>query len=349
MSPAKERGYAALLNLQAQPHCTVFLCDFALPVAELRRIRHQFQGIASRSLFIRVDRGIKHALQRLQAAGIDWRKDYLSLQGIVCRQKNLGLVYRLFEQFPRGDFARIDVPLVECGFRRSYASQSLRVIMQADYVEQRRISVRFRNMLAAASPYRVVIETSGAKLQIHDDAPWFELSGQLRDRWIRTLPDGEVAYSPGPLAPNVDGEFVVDGAVLPIAQGPQFGREARHLLALSREAARKPFRLHIRAGKVADVSGNRRASKLLTDHFEQNERYRNLNEVGISFNGAVRRFIHSWPAASNEVRPGVHLGIGGAANPEADDPQRSPMVHIDCIAANCRVSVNGRPFLRASS
>ena len=96
---------------------------------------------------------------------------------------------------------------------------------------------------------------------------------------------------------------------------------------------------------VSRGSSSETAPAAIARLFESNERYRHVNEVGISFNGASTRYIHTWPAASNEVRPGVHLGLGGAANPN----ERTSLIHLDCMAANCAVLVNGHPFLSASS
>jgi hypothetical protein len=345
----RQRGYPALLNLDEQPHWTVFLSDFALPAADMRRLQRQVEPCASRLLFIRIDRGVGDVLRKMRSAGAGLRSDYFSLHGMVCRHENLALLDALVERLPRRDLARIDVPILECGFRRSYATQALGVVMGADYGEQDQISDHFFNLLVKREPYEVTVETAGGKLWVRDNRPWFELAGRLRNGETRTLPDGEVAYSAEIKNPQeeVEGRFLVDGAVLPLAQEPRYAADARRLLSLSREVARHPFCLHIRRGTVVNVTGNGRGPGAMSDFFEKSELYRRVNEVGISFNRASTRFIHGWPAASNEVRPGAHLGIGGAANPDDDDPQRSPFVHLDCIAADCSVFVNGQPFLRA--
>ena len=338
-------GYPGLLNLEAQPHWTVFLTDFPLPPAAVRSVRRQLDEAATRLLSIRIDRGVEYAIQQIRAAGANLRNDYFSLHGIVAKDEHSVLLRELNDFLRRRDFARIDLPTRESGFRPSFATHLLGVVMRANYLEQDRISGLFFDLLALRSPYHVTIRTSRARLDVDDTRGWFSLAGRLRRNEIRSLPDGEVAYSSN----RVDGQFVVDGAILPIPQRPRFADEARRLMPLSREVSRHPIRLEIRRGEVTGVTGRGTAPKILSKLFEKNERYRQVNEVGISFNRAVTRFIHSWPAASNEVRPGVHVGIGGAANPDDDDPKRSALVHIDCIAANCEVWVNGKPFLRASA
>jgi hypothetical protein len=345
-SPRK-RGYPALLNVEEQPHWTIFLTDFALPANDRQRIKRQLETAHTRYVFIRVNGELEGVLRRMRSAGVEPDTDYVSLHAIMSRYENLTLLQELFDHIPHRDLARVDVPILECGFRPSYATQSLNVVLRADYAQQDRIADRFFNLLAIRKPYEVMIQTQKRTLRICDSRPWFPLAGRLRAGALRTLPDGEVAYSA--LNAEVEGEFVVDGAILPIAQHPRYADESLRLMRLSRQVSKHPVCLRIRRGRVVGLSGRGTAPDIVSKLFESNERYRQLNEVGISFNGASTKFIHRWPAASNEVRPGVHVGIGGAANPEDGDPQRSPFIHIDWMAANCQVFVNGKPFLRASS
>jgi hypothetical protein len=339
-------GYASLLNVEAQPHWTFFLTDFALKPTERRRIQRQVEAVDTRLRFVRVDRGLAHVERQMRAVGIDPDRDYVSLQAIISRDPNLPLLEELFERLPRRDLARVDVPTVACGFQPARASSLLNIVMRSDFAEQEKVARRFFNLLEEHDPYVVVVKTRGGELQIRDSRPWFELAGPLRRDEIRALPGGEVAHSGGG---DIEGDFVVDGAILPVAQHPRFAKESLRLMRLSREVGRHPFRLQVRAGKVVDVSGKGQMPRVIAGLFETNERYRDVNEIGIAFNRASTRFIHAWPSAANEVRPGVHVGIGGAANPDDDDPLRSCLIHLDCMAANCEVFVNGRPFLRTSS
>src|SRR5438132_5940906 len=104
----KMTGYASLLNIEAQPHWTIFLTDYALEPVELRRINRQLNAVDTRLLFLRIDRGVANALQQMRAASVDLRKDYVSLQTIVLRNGNLKFVKQLFDRFARGDLARVD-------------------------------------------------------------------------------------------------------------------------------------------------------------------------------------------------------------------------------------------------
>jgi hypothetical protein len=84
--------------------------------------------------------------------------------------------------------------------------------------------------------------------------------------------------------------------------------------------------------------------ELLKDH-----RYREVTEVGISFNRACD-FTYAWAAPSNEGRPGVHIALGGDADPDHSAASRlAGMVHVDLMAATTKVEVNRRVFMTTTS
>jgi hypothetical protein len=336
----RARGYPDLLNLGAQPHWTVFVSDFVLPAANIRHLKRELKSAATRPLFIRLNDRRDGVAEQLASAGVDFENDYVSLQGIISRQENLAPLHQLFDTLRHRDLARLEVPFRECGFQPSFASHLLDVVMQGDYAEQDRISDRFFFLLRKRKPYVVTVETPGSRLQVRDTVQWFDFAGRLRQGEGRFLPGGEVAYN----GERVNGAIVVDGAILPVAQYPSAAQEARRLQRISRLIAKDPVTFIIRAGRVVEVQG-RRAADGFSKLFGRDERYREVTEVGISFNRACKTFVHHWAAVSNETRPGVHLGIGGGGTSR----NSGALVHIDCIVANCQVFVNGHPFLRASS
>lgn len=340
-------GYAGLLNLEAQPHHTVVLSDYPLPQADVLRLRRHLSKAATRLLFGRIDRGVPAVWRDLKNNGVDIRRDYVSLQGIVSRHENVFRIHDLLNRLSRGDVARLDLPLAEAGFRPSHATHLLRVVMQADYAEQDSIADSFFALLDQKRPYEVTAHTrDAATLRITDDTGWFGLAGRLRAGEFRTLPAGEVTY-PGS---RIDGAFVVDGAILASPEHPDAAGEALRLGRMSSELRDHPLRLAITAGRVTGVSGRGKLATAISRLIEGDPRYGFVTEVGISFNRACTKFIHRWGAASNEGRPGVHIAIGG--DPDHRDGQAmrgDALVHLDLMAANCHVFVNGSPFLRASS
>src|SRR5439155_2805285 len=114
---------------------------------------------------------------------------------VVSKFENIGRVRELFTSLPHADLARLDLPFAGVHFRRSFASQALAVMMDADYGEQDRISDRFFQHLEKKVPYRVVVRTRDAsELLISDQVPWFHLAGRMEVGECRALPGGEVAY-----------------------------------------------------------------------------------------------------------------------------------------------------------
>ncbi len=339
------RGYRALLNLQEQPHWTVFLSDFELPAADIKKLKRELERVPTQLIFLTIEDGIDLIMEKLVTTGVDPARDYISIQGLVLQQQNVSLLDEIYATIPRRDMTRVELPLPECGFRPAFASQLLKVISEADYSEQEWISNRFFRRLAEHTPYRVTVDTRDGRLQITDDWPWFENAGPLEESETRIIPGGEVAYAGN----AINGTFVIDGAILPLPEHPDAADDALQIQWLSGELHRYPLRAEIRDGYVVDLVGAGRPQAAISELLDRNPRYRRVTEVGISFNRACHTFIYDWPAASNEARPGVHIGLGGTITPDDHDRQLEPLVHIDCIAANCQVLVNGHPFLRASS
>ncbi|HVS32021.1 MAG TPA: hypothetical protein VMS98_11260 [Thermoanaerobaculia bacterium] len=346
MERGSSRSYAGLLNLQADRHWTVFVTDFPLPRSDVKRLREELPP-ETRPLFVRIDRGLPGIGRELRKAGVDRGRDYVSLQPLLKSFRSIASVHRLFGAFTHVDLARLDLPFAGTRFRTSYVRSLLDVVMRADYGEQERIANRFFELLEERRPYRVTVRTLGeATLLVSDDRPWFDLSGRMHEGESRALPGGEVAYT----GDGIDGEFIVDGALLASPQTPRVGRLAAKLGRVSASLQPSPLRLRIARGRVEDAVGNRQLSSTLTRLFRADDRYRNVTEVGISFNRACARFVHDWPAASNEGHPGVHVALGG--DPERSDehqPGGPPLVHLDLMAATAEVTVNATRFLRSSA
>jgi hypothetical protein len=325
-------------------HVTAFLTDFALAPGDEARVRRDLDGVETRPVFCDLRQGLAPVLTALAAAGVDLARDYLSLQVLTSTERGLGAAKALVARLRRGDFARLELPWHEMGFQPEQASLLLGVVMAADYGEQERIAGRFFDLLSRRTPYEVCIRTRGATLTLQDVAPWFDLGGRLQPGDERILPGGEVAYVGAAIA----GTFTVDGAILATPQLPRAAPLARRLLPLSAHLAEAPVTLCIDRGRVERVSGGGAGGELLSTLLEE-DAYRTVTEVGISFNRACVRYIHDWPAACNEGRPGAHIALGGDPDPEAAQGTTQALVHVDLMAATSDVSVNDQVFLRTSS
>lgn len=335
-----ERGFPGLLRVGKERHWTVFVSDFALPPSDVARIRRQVRQIDTQPLFAHVD----SLTGELKAAGVNIENEYVSLQVLVHRFESLYRVRKVFSTLPHADMAQIGLPLAGTRFKRAFASQALSVVMNADYGEQDRISDEFFKHLESNIPYCVVIRTrERAEMVISGQAAWFHLAGRISAGESRALPGGEVAY-PGD---EIQGSFTADGALLPSPEEARVGPAAARIHPLSRKFSRHPVRVHIDRGRVVRFEGDAGVVAPLQQLLRRDERYSQVTEVGISFNRACRRFIHEWPAASNEGRPGVHIGIGGDPDRRTTHGDgRGPLVHIDLMAASSSVWVNGVPFLK---
>jgi leucyl aminopeptidase (aminopeptidase T) len=335
-----ERGFPGLLHLEAERHWTVFVSDFELARSDIERIQRQIATVRTQPLFAH----IASLRRQLKAARVDLKHDYVSLQVLVHRFTSLYRLRKVFAALPHADMAQIDLPLAGTRFKRSFATHALEVVMSADYGEQDRISDQFFENLEAKLPYRVVIRTSDrSELVICDRTPWFHLAGRMTPGESRALPGGEVAY-PGE---QIHGTFTAGGALLASPEEAEAGRAAARLRPLSRLISRYPLHVHIQHGRVVRFEGNPKVVAPLERLLSRDERYAQVTEVGISFNRACHRFVHEWPAASNEGRPGVHIGIGGDPDRRQTwTDRRPPLVHIDLMSASSLVWVNDIPFLK---
>jgi hypothetical protein len=103
------------------------------------------------------------------------------------------------------------------------------------------------------------------------------------------------------------------------------------------------MKLFIKSGCLVKVEGDGSLPSLLNDLSSEGG-YDILTEVGISFN-RVCSFVHDWPSASNEGRPGVHVAVGGDPEKESKEIGKS-LVHLDMMSSATDVEVNRRTFLR---
>lgn len=337
------RGLRGLLNLREDRHVTVFVADFDLPASDVARIRADLQGTSTRPVFLRLEGDLDALRTALAAAGVDAARDYVSVQALSCTEAGLDLANGLFGTLRRADFARLELPWREMGFRSEQASFLLGVVIDADYGEQERIAALFFGLLERQSPYEVIVRTPGATLTVRDTAPWFDLAGRLQRDESRILPGGEAAY----VGSAIEGTFTVDGAILASPQRAQAAGFAARLIPVGAELASSPVTLHVCDGRVERITGAGAGAAVLSDLLNE-EAYREVTEVGISFNRACARYVHKWAAACNEGRPGVHVALGGDPDPEADKHAAGALLHIDLMAATTEVTVNERLFMRTT-
>jgi hypothetical protein len=330
-----------LLNLTEQRHVTVVLADFDLPARDRERLRDEVAGLPTTLMFQQLDDRSDRVLNELADAGVNTETDYVSVQALTCTEPGLKTAVAVSDAMVRGDYARLELPWRQSGFNTGQATALLEVVQCADYYEQETVADLLFRLLGRRRPYDVIVRTLRGELRVHDIRPWFELAGRLRSGEQRILPGGEVAY----VGESVDGTFTVDGAVLAVAQRAHAAADAARIQPASASLRASPITLEISAGRITEVAGGDTSAVALRNLLKQ-DAYQTVTEVGISFNRACGRYIHDWPAACNEGHPGVHLGVGGDPDPNVDKGAAAALVHVDLMAANTEVLVNGQLFLR---
>jgi len=333
---------AGLLNHEEPHHVTLVLTDFQLPEGLETRLHEAVAGLSTRLVLVCAADDPSTLRVEIARAGLDPNRDYVSFLCLFCRHASFDAARAAFQAFPRADFARLELPSEEMGFSPTQAAYLLGVVLDADYELQDVAARRFYSMLGKQRPYVVQIETRGGLLVVEDEKPWFQLGGKLQPGENRILPGGEVAYT----GSRVTGVFTVDGGLLATPQRPAAAELALSLTALSRHFAEDPVDITIEKGVCVSLRSAgplaARIEALLGDPY-----YRNLTELGISFNTACEALVHEWAASSNEGVPGVHIGVGGDPDPEGERAGR-PLVHVDLISSSPRVTVNGAIFMNRS-
>jgi hypothetical protein len=328
-----------LLNLSETPHSTVVIADFTLDGILRQRLLEEARSIPTRLVIVEDWPSTASLDAAIRAYGVDPQRDYVSLLVLSRFHASFRAARKFFDTVPRGDFSRLELPPEELGFTPARATWLLGVALDARFDQQDELADRFFGLLEEHTPYQVEIRTAGGVALIRDDRPWFQLGGRLSMGEVRILPGGEVAYTGG----SVDGIFRVDGALLATPQRVEGIPLARSLIRHSACLAAAPVDLEVVGAEVRAVRGDGPARAAL-EQILADSRYRQVTEVGVSFNEACTQLIHDWAAASNESYPGAHIAIGGAPDTR-NKLMNLPTVHVDLISGGATVYVNGHLFL----
>lgn len=337
-------GVEGLLNLKQPFHTTVIVTDFEHSGRIADILRRALNGVRTRVVHIDLSGagadGSGNSSLDLAAHGLNKDEAYVSVLALLCRHDSFKTVRQLQENIPHGDCARLELPSVEMGFELSHALEMARVVLCADYGLQDLASKVFFSRLALNAPYRVEISTPGGVLLVSGSKPWFQLAGRLVTGESRILPGGEVAYT----GSAIEGVFTVTGGLLATPETREAAPLARALTRLSRRFQHDPVSIAISAGQVMAFESEGPLARSLEALLED-ACYRQVTEVGVSFNTACRTLIHDWPASSNEGCPGVHIGLGGDPDPDQERAKET-LVHIDLISPTTSVLINGKPFMK---
>jgi len=339
-------GYPGLLNFGASRHRTIFIFDFTLPEHTKEKIVAGLAETATQVCFLH-PRDVMSDIHAdtLTRLGIDASRDYLSIHLLTSDPQVYKQAMEFVATLRHWDFARIEFPMTGRPLHADQVNHLINVVNDADYGEQDKLCELFYAALDENPEYTVNIDTAAGTMVINDTQAWFQLAGRLQQGEKRILPGGEVAYTGN----RVNGVFTIDGGMLAIPQWPEGEEHAKKIQVLSSALEADPLNVEIEEGVIKHFWSGKEDSATLFETLFPDDHYHLLTEVGISFNRACKAFIHDWPAASNEGRPGVHIGIGGDPDPKDRTHSFRDLVHVDLMSANCSVTVNTQNFLKTSS
>lgn len=328
---------ATLLNFPPDvEHHTVFIIDQVLSVYLQERIRQALDGSPTQVHFIETS---DELLRELATRGIRIEVDYVSLHCWATRFASHQQSLKLLSQLRRFDFSRLEFPAEEvfC-FNLSHLENLVGTLLASNFQAQDSKIEEFYTLLARRSPYEVTIHTGeGNILRLEDSASWFQLGGSLIEGESRILPSGEVAYT----GAKINGRFTADGTLLAAPQRASVAKLASRLNQLRGQLQLSPLTFSIEHGRLIGLEGKGELYDFVSQLLDT-AAYREVVEVGIGFNHACREFEESWPSPANEAHPGAHIAIGG--DPDPEQPDREVAVHIDWMAMNSRVFINGEEF-----
>jgi leucyl aminopeptidase (aminopeptidase T) len=330
-------GLATLLNIPPDiHHHTVFVTDQQISPGLRARISEELVNSPTRVHFLTASDQLERDVARV---GIRIESDYVSLHCwatcFASHQQSL----KLLSQLRRFDFSRLEFPAQEVlPYESNHLESLLGTMLASNYKVQDAKIEEFYTGLARRKPYEVEVHTGeGNILRVQDSAGWFQLGGSLIEGESRILPSGEVAYT----GAKINGRFTADGTLLAAPQRSSVASIARRLSHLRGELSSAPLTFTIADGKLTGLEGNGELYEFLGELLETPS-YREVVEVGIGLNQACRQFVESWPSPANEAHPGAHIALGG--DPDPGQPDREVAVHIDWMAANSRIIINGEVF-----
>lgn len=240
------------------------------------------------------------------------------------------------------DYTSFELP--RFGLTDAQFADQLGRFVAGDLDRQRDITDHFFGLLGTTVPYRIDIlsgEHREHRLTITGCDPWMELTGPLCSGNVRFAPGAEL-FSRGQ---GASGVLKCTGGlnILPLrSQTPEIAF-CDALLEIASRIATDPLLLRIDRGRIVDVFSDGDLADCLMSLLAADPAFSTVVEVGIGVSSAARPIVNSWPAASNEAVPGVHVGVG--ADP-SDTRRFRTTIHFDFVCEEVSIQVNGYPFFQ---
>lgn len=330
------------LDTGGREHITVLFADLPLPEPFVEGLR----SVEGTRLLTVDATGIRSQAEVLQQV-YDPARRYVSVHDYCARsffpvdvsaagfaRVGRGIDYTSFE-FPRFDLSDEQVELL---LQRFTSGEPKRELDQAE---------AFYGLLGDDPSYSVEVRSGEAfdrVLTVQGPAPWMEICGPLVEGDNRFAPGSELFYN----GPNVDGTLHCAGAInlLPLRSEHLDEQTCRALLALGERIPGDPLDLVFTDGRLAGIRSRGPLAEEFMAIFDRNEAFSWVVEVGIGMAASAGPLIHEWAAPTNEAVPGVHVGLGA----DPGNPLRfDTMVHMDFVAPDVQIKVNGKQFFDRGS
>jgi leucyl aminopeptidase (aminopeptidase T) len=200
--------------------------------------------------------------------------------------------------------------------------------MRADYNVVNAIGQRIREM---AMNCRSIVTKTDAGTDIEasfiPELQWIATCGMITEKIWSNLPAGEVFTAPY----NVNGIYVVDGTI-----GDYFNQKYGNL-------AEYPLYLEIENNRLRSVKcDNRYLEVEFWRYVNTHENSNRVGEFAIGANIGVNRMIYN--LLQDEKLPGMHVAFGDPYGSQTGADWSAP-THVDAIAKDCDIWVDGKPIM----
>lgn len=211
----------------------------------------------------------------------------------------------------------------------SISPEIMRQGMRADYNVVNAIGQKILDMVQNCKTITCTTE-NGTDMEAKFDPElfWIKTCGMITPRIWSNLPAGEVFTAPA----SVNGIYVVDGTI-----GDYFCQKYGNL-------AEYPIYLEIENNRLRSIKcDNRYLQAELWRYVHLSENSNRVGEFAIGANIGVSKMIYN--LLQDEKLPGMHIALGDPVASQTGADWSAP-THVDAIARNCNIWIDGKQIMR---
>ncbi|NWJ46729.1 MAG: aminopeptidase [Chloroflexi bacterium] len=201
--------------------------------------------------------------------------------------------------------------------------------MRADYTVVDSIGSKIHSMVSAC--HTINCKTAAGtdiEATFDPDIKWIKTCGMITPQIWSNLPAGEVFTAPQ----NVNGIYVVDGTI-----GDYFSQKYGNLEEF-------PITLEIENNRLRSAHcDNKYLQTEFWRYVHLSENSDRIGEWAIGANIGVKKMIYN--LLQDEKLPGMHIALGDPYGSQTGADWSAP-THVDAIAKNCNIWVDGNEIMR---